>query len=62
MTKLNKPVEDLRAEDFELLSDGRPQTARMILRDSTPLPIYAVIVVQIAEETEPALAKVKKTA
>jgi hypothetical protein len=62
MTTLNKPVEDLRAEDFELLSDGQPQTARMTLRDSTPLPIYAVIVVQVAEQIEPALAKVKKTA
>ncbi|MBV9761779.1 MAG: VWA domain-containing protein [Acidobacteriaceae bacterium] len=62
MTKLNKPVENLRAEDFEVLSDERPQQVRMVLRDSTPLPIYAVIVLQIGGAVEPALAKVKKTA
>jgi len=62
MTKLNKPVENLRAEDFEILSDERPQQVRMILRDSTPLPIYAVLVLQVGEGIEPALAKIKKTA
>jgi Ca-activated chloride channel family protein len=62
MTKLNKPVENLEAKDFQVLNDGKQQQVRMILRDSAPLPIHAVIVLQVGEGSEPALAKIKKTA
>jgi Ca-activated chloride channel family protein len=62
ITKLNKPVANLETQDFEVLNDGKPQDVRMILRDSTPLPIYAVIVLQVDQGSEPALAKIKKTA
>jgi VWFA-related protein len=62
MTKGGKPVEDLIAKDFIVLSDGEPQTVRMISRDSEILPVYAVIVLQTDGSSEPALAKIKKTA
>jgi VWFA-related protein len=62
MTKAGKPVEDLVAKDFLVLSDGRPQPVRMISGDSGALPVYAVIVLQTSGSSEAALAKVKKTA
>ncbi len=62
MTKLGKPVENLNAEDFLVLSDGKPQALRMISRDSVALPVHAVMVLQTDESSQPALAKIKKTA
>ena len=62
MKKTGRPVEGLHAGDFEVFNDGKPQSARMVSRDSSPLPIYAVIVLQLDEGSEPALAKIKKTA
>ena len=63
MTKIGKPVEDLHADDFQVLNDGKPQSVRMVARDSSPpLPIYAVIVLQLDVGSAPALAKIKKTA
>ncbi len=44
------------------MNDGKPQAVRMISRDSDPLPVYAVVVLQTDESSEPALAKIKKTA
>lgn len=61
-TKNGKPVEDLTAQDFAVLSDGKPQTVRMVSRDAVTLPIDAVIVVQANVDSEPALAKIRKTA
>ena len=61
-TKAGKPVENLAAKDFTVLSDGKPQAVRMIARDSSVLPIYAVLVLQTNEGSEPVLAKIKKTA
>jgi Ca-activated chloride channel homolog len=62
MTKTGKPVEDLHVEDFQVLNDGKPQLVRMVSSDSSPLPIYAVIVLQLDNGSAPALAKIKKTA
>jgi Ca-activated chloride channel family protein len=62
VTKGGKPLEDLAAKDFLVLSDEKPQMVRMVSRDSDALPIYAVIVLQTNGGTEPALAKIKKTA
>lgn len=62
MTKAGKPVEDLVAKDFVVLDDGKPQVPRMISRDSEPLPIHGVIVLQNGEGSQAALAKIKKTA
>jgi VWFA-related protein len=62
LTKGGKPVESLAANDFLVLNDGRPQTVRMIARDSDVLPIHAVIVLQISDFSDAALAKIKKTA
>ncbi len=62
MTKAGKPVEDLAASDFLVLNDGKPQTARMMLRDSDALPVYAVIVLQTNDSSDAVLAKIKKTA
>jgi len=62
VTKAGKPVEDLVAKDFLVLSDEKPQMVRMISRDSDALPIHAVIVLQINGGSEAALAKIKKTA
>jgi VWFA-related protein len=62
MTKTGKPVENMTAEDFLVLNDGKPRIARMIPRDADPLPIHAVIVVQTDDGSQPALAKIKKTA
>ncbi|MDQ2948105.1 MAG: VWA domain-containing protein [Acidobacteriota bacterium] len=62
MTKTGKPVENLAANDFLVLNDGKPQTVRMISRDSDPLPIHAVIVLQTTDSSDAALAKIKKTA
>ncbi len=39
-----------------------PQNVRMVARDSDALPIYAVFVLQTNDGSEPALAKIKKTA
>jgi VWFA-related protein len=62
LTKTGKPVESLAASDFLVLSDGQPQTVRMVERDSGVLPIHAVIVLQTSDFGEPALAKIRKTA
>jgi Ca-activated chloride channel homolog len=62
VTRAVKPVEDLAAKDFLVLSDEKPQTVRMISRDSDALPIYAVIVLQTNDASEAALAKIRKTA
>ncbi len=63
VNKAGKPVENLTAEDFTVLNDGTPQKARLISSaDSVPLPIHAVVILQISEGSEPALAKIKKTA
>ena len=63
MTKTGKPVENLKAEDFLVLNDGKPQPVRLISSgDSGSLPIHAVIVVQTDDGSEPALAKITKTA
>jgi VWFA-related protein len=63
MTKGGKPVENLAAKDFLVLNDGKPQIARMVARDSEPLlPIHAVLVVEADDDSQPALAKIKKTA
>ena len=62
VTKSGKPVETLTENDFQLLNDGKPQKVRMVMRDSSPVPIYAVIVLQLDADSAPALAKVKKTA
>lgn len=61
-TKAGKPVENLNPADFVVLSDGKPQAVRMIARDSDTLPIEAVLVLQTNDASEPALAKIKKTA
>lgn len=62
MTKAGKPVEDLNASDFVVLNDGRRQAAQLVVDDSEPLPIYAVIVLQLDSGSAPAFAKIKKTA
>ncbi len=62
ITKTNKPVETLTASDFVVLNDGKPQAVRLVDRDSYALPVYAVIVLQTNGGTEPALAKIRKTA
>lgn len=62
MTKGGKPVENLVANDFLVLNDGKPQTVRMISRDSDSLPIHAVIVLETNGSSEAALAKIRKTA
>jgi VWFA-related protein len=62
MTKTGTPVENLAANDFLVLNDGKPQTVRMISRDSDALPIHAVIVLQTNDSSEAVLAKIKKTA
>lgn len=62
MTKSGKPVENLTESDFQIFNDGTPQRVRMVLRDSSPLPIYAAIVLQLDAGSAPALAKIKKTA
>jgi VWFA-related protein len=59
--KGDKPVESLTAKDFIVLSDGQPQTIRMIPLDSEPLPVHAVFVLQTDGSSQPALAKIKKT-
>ena len=55
-------MDDLAAKDFLVLSDEKPQVVRMISRDSDALPIHAVIVLQTSGGSEPALAKIRKTA
>jgi VWFA-related protein len=62
VTKRSKPVGNLAAKDFVVLNDGKPQTVRMISRDSDTLPIHAVIVLQANDASEAALAKIKKAA
>ena len=63
MTKTGKPVENFNAADFQVLNDGKPQPVRMIARVAgPPLPIYAVIVLQLDVGSAPALAKLKKAA
>jgi VWFA-related protein len=62
-TKAGKPVENLTAGDFTVLNDGVAQRVRLISpADAVPLPIDTVIVLQADAGSEPALAKVKKTA
>ena len=55
-------MEGLAANDFLVLNDGKPETVKMISRDSDARPIYAVIVLQTNDSSEAALAKIKKTA
>lgn len=62
LTKAGQPVENLAANDFLVLNDGKPQTVRMISRDSDALPIYAVIVLQANDSSGAVLAKIRKTA
>lgn len=62
LTKAGKPVENLSANDFVVLNDGKPQPVRLISRDSDPLPVYAVIVLQVSGSSDPALEKIRKTA
>ncbi len=62
MSKTGKSVEGLVAHDFLVLSDGKPQTVRMLSRESDALPIHAVIVLEANASTDAALAKIKKTA
>jgi Ca-activated chloride channel family protein len=62
LTKAGKPVENLAATDFLVLNDGKPQPVKMISRDSDPLPVYAVIVLQTTGSSDAVLAKIKKTA
>lgn len=62
MTKAGKPAENLAANDFLVLNDGKPRTVRMISRDSDALPIHAVIILQTNGSSDAALAKIKKTA
>ncbi len=62
LTKGGKPVENLSASDFLVLNDGKPQTVRLISRDSGGLPIHAVIVLETNDSSYAALAKIKKTA
>ena len=62
LTKGGKPVENLTAGDFLVLNDGKPQSVRMISRDSAGLPIHAVIVLETNDSSYAALAKIKKTA
>jgi len=62
MTKTGEPVEGLRADDFQVFNDGKPQLVQMVSSDSSLLPIYAVIVLQLYDGSAPALAKIKKTA
>lgn len=62
MTKGGKLVEDLSANDFVVLNDGKPQRVRMISRDTDALPIHAVIVLQISSGNDAVLAKIRKTA
>ncbi|HEY7304516.1 MAG TPA: VWA domain-containing protein [Bryobacteraceae bacterium] len=59
--KAGKPVESLTASDFIVLTDEKPQAVRMISRDSDALPVYAVIVLEVNDASEPALAKIRKT-
>ena len=61
-TKRGKPAENLAANDFVVLNDGKRQAVRMVSRDSDGLPIHAVIVLQANDGAEAALAKIKKTA
>lgn len=62
MTRDGRPVDGLTRKDFLVLDNGKPQDVRIIERDSAPLPIYAVIVLQIDEGSDAALAKVRKAA
>jgi VWFA-related protein len=62
MTKDGRPVEGLTRQDFLVSDNGEPQDVRMVERDSVPLPVYAVLVLQIDEGSGAALAKVQKTA
>ncbi len=61
-SKRGAPVENLDSNDFVVLSDDKPQSVRMIERDSDALPIYAVIVLQVSSFSDAALAKIRKTA
>lgn len=62
VTKDGKPVDHLRAEDFVVLSGGVPEKVNLISSlESFPLPVHAVIVVQADEDSDAALAKIKKT-
>ncbi len=61
MTRAGKPVEGLQESDFQVFNDGKPQPARMV-SGSSPLPIYALIVLQLDDGSAPALAKITKTA
>ena len=62
ITKSGKPVENLVAADFVVLNDGKQQPVRMVSRDSSVLPIHAVLVLQASDASQPVLAKIKKTA